>query len=149
MATRKKGKDGAAGKDTGGSSSSSSSSGSSRGRSKEGKSRAGKTRASKGRDPVRGKSPALPAPGFMSQAAAGPAGSIARAREFLREVALEFRKITWPGRAQIVQETYSVIVLVTVITVMVLGMDWLLGHLIFGPIEFWAKAHGGGSGRGL
>ena len=66
----------------------------------------------------------------------------------LREVAIEHRKITWPDRRQIVRETWSVIFLVSAITVMVLGIDWVLGHVIFGPLEHWARIHGAGVGRG-
>jgi preprotein translocase SecE subunit len=69
-------------------------------------------------------------------------------QQFLKEVVIEFNKITWPGRAQVVQETYSVLFLVTVITLMVLSFDWFLGKAIFGPLEYWARIHGGGIGRG-
>jgi len=69
-------------------------------------------------------------------------------RQFLKEVAIEFKKISWPDRSQVVRETYSVLFLVTIITVMVLGFDWVLGHAVFGPLEHWARLHGGGVGRG-
>lgn len=58
---------------------------------------------------------------------------------FLREVVKEAKKITWPPRSQVIQETTSVIVLVTLITVMVLGFDYALGNWVFGPIEHLAK----------
>lgn len=74
----------------------------------------------------------------------GVVGFIELARQFLKEVAIEFKKISWPARQQVVQETYSVLFLVTVITLMVLGFDWVLGHGVFGPIEHWARLHGGG-----
>jgi preprotein translocase SecE subunit len=73
---------------------------------------------------------------------------IASARQFLKEVAIEFNKITWPGRTQVIQETYSVLFLVTIITLMVLSFDWVLGKAVFGPLEYWARLHGGGVGRG-
>ena len=73
--------------------------------------------------------------------------SIKDVRQFLKEVAIEFRKITWPGRRQVVQETYSVLFLVTLITLMVLGFDWFLGKGVFGPLEHFARLHGGGIGR--
>ncbi|HND67353.1 MAG TPA: preprotein translocase subunit SecE [Candidatus Obscuribacter sp.] len=76
-----------------------------------------------------------------------PSG-FAGAAQFLREVAIEHRKITWPDRRQIVRETWSVIFLDSAITVMVLGIDWVLGHVIFGPLEHWARIHGAGVGRG-
>jgi len=68
-------------------------------------------------------------------------------RQFLKEVAIEFRKITWPSRRQVVQETYSVLFLVTLITLMVLGFDWFLGKGVFGPLEHFARLQGGGIGR--
>jgi preprotein translocase SecE subunit len=74
--------------------------------------------------------------------------SIAEARQFLREVYIEFNKITWPERSRVIRETYSVLVLVALITVMVLAFDWFLGNAIFGPIEHWARLHGGGIGKG-
>jgi len=58
---------------------------------------------------------------------------------FLRDVAREAKKITWPPRSQVMQETWSVIVLVAFITVMVLGFDYALGNWVFGPIEHLAK----------
>lgn len=100
-----------------------------------------------------------PQPGSAHSAAQGHAGSkvsidsnlqagIGTARQFLKEVAVEFNKITWPGRTQVIQETYSVLFLVTIITLMVLAFDWFLGRAIFGPLEYWARLHGGGVGRG-
>lgn len=69
-------------------------------------------------------------------------------RQFLKEVYIEFQKITWPDRAQVIRETYSVLFLVTVITLMVLAFDWAIGAAVFGPLEHWARLHGGGIGRG-
>lgn len=73
--------------------------------------------------------------------------SVKDIRQFLKEVLIEFQKITWPERAQVIRETYSVIFLVTVITLMVLGFDWVLGNAVFGPIEHWARVLGGGVPR--
>lgn len=73
--------------------------------------------------------------------------SIKDIRQFLKEVLIEFQKITWPERAQVIRETYSVIFLVTVITLMVLGFDWVLGHAVFGPLEHWSRMLGGGLTR--
>lgn len=67
-------------------------------------------------------------------------------RQFLKDVVVEFTKITWPGRPQVIQETLSVLFLVALITVAVLGFDWFLAHAIFGPLEHWARLHGGGVG---
>lgn len=67
-------------------------------------------------------------------------------RQFLKDVVIEFTKITWPGRPQVIQETLSVLFLVALITVVVLGFDWFLAHAVFGPLEHWARLHGGGVG---
>lgn len=74
--------------------------------------------------------------------------SLKNFRQFVKEVFVEFGKISWPGRQQVIKETWSVLFLVTVITLMVLGFDWFLGHAIFGPLEHWARLHGGGIGNG-
>lgn len=65
---------------------------------------------------------------------------------FLSEVVVEFRKITWPGSKEVIQATWSVLALVAIITLLVLGFDWLLGHAFFGPLEHFARLHGGGIG---
>ncbi len=66
---------------------------------------------------------------------------------FLKEVDAERRKISWPERMQVIRQTYSVLVLVTIITLLVLGFDWVVGHYIFNPLEHWARMVGGGIGR--
>ena len=78
----------------------------------------------------------------------GLADTVGNILQFLKEVNIERRKISWPGRDQVIRETWSVLFLVAIITGLVLGFDWLLGHLIFGPLEHWARLHGGGIGRG-
>jgi preprotein translocase SecE subunit len=75
-----------------------------------------------------------------------PTSSMAQFRQFMSEVLAEFRKITWPHFNQVLTETGSVLFLVTVITLMVLGFDWILSNWIFGPLEHFAKLHGGGIG---
>ena len=78
----------------------------------------------------------------------GSSTSLSQIRQFFSEVATEFRKITWPPFNKVVRETWSVLFLVAVITLMVLGFDWFLGHAIFGPLEHFARMHGGGVGSG-
>lgn len=75
-------------------------------------------------------------------------GLVSDMRQFFKDVVAEYRKITWPGRSQVIQETYSVLVLVTLITLMVLGMDWVFAKFVFGPFENWARYMGGGIGHG-
>jgi preprotein translocase SecE subunit len=65
---------------------------------------------------------------------------------FLKEVNAERRKISWPDRIQVIKQTYSVLVLVAIITLLVLGFDWVVGHYIFNPLEHWARMVGGGIG---
>ena len=44
-----------------------------------------------------------------------------RVREFVREVMLEFRRVTWPSRQELVNST-TVVIVVTVVLAMFLGM---------------------------
>ncbi|MBZ0186916.1 MAG: preprotein translocase subunit SecE, partial [Candidatus Obscuribacterales bacterium] len=69
-------------------------------------------------------------------------GGFAGYYKFLKEVLVEYRKITWPDRHQIVKETWSVLVLVTFITFLVLGYDFVLGK-VFGYVEHLAKIYVG------
>jgi len=71
------------------------------------------------------------------------AGGFAGYQQFLKEVYIEYRKITWPDRQQITKETMSVLVLVTFITFLVLGYDLALGK-IFGYIEHLSRIYAGG-----
>jgi preprotein translocase SecE subunit len=68
-------------------------------------------------------------------------------RQFLKEVAVEFRKITWPDLDTVRRETVGVLILVGIITGLVLGFDWMVAHFIFQPLEHLARLHGGGIGR--
>jgi preprotein translocase SecE subunit len=67
--------------------------------------------------------------------------------QFLKEVGIERRKISWPQREQVVRETMSVLFLVAAITLLVLSYDWVLGWA-FGGLEHFARLHGGGVGKG-
>ena len=69
--------------------------------------------------------------------------TFARLMVFLQEVKREADKITWPDRQQVIQETFTVLILVTLITVLVLGYDHALAHFIFQPLEKFAKMHFG------
>ena len=42
-------------------------------------------------------------------------GVVARIREFVREVLVEFRKVTWPSRQELIDSTTVVIVLTVVL----------------------------------
>ena len=47
-------------------------------------------------------------------------GFLARAQEFIREVMVEFRKVTWPSRQELVNST-TVVIAVTVVLAFFLG----------------------------
>ena len=75
-------------------------------------------------------------------------GQLSQAIQFGREVFIEFKKISWPHGKEVVQATWSVLALVAIITLLVLAFDWLLATAFFGPLEHWARLHGGGVGLG-
>ena len=47
-------------------------------------------------------------------------GFLARAQEFIREVIVEFRKVTWPSRQELINST-AVVIAVTVVLAFFLG----------------------------
>ena len=53
------------------------------------------------------------------------------ARQFLKEVRQELRKVDWPSRRELI--SYTIVVLVTVIVMMslVFGLDFVFSKLIF------------------
>jgi preprotein translocase subunit SecE len=73
------------------------------------------------------KSQAVPAP-----AAASPPtdNAYTRAVQFLREVKIELKKVTWPTRKQTLGSTAVVIVLVMIISVFLGLVDVSLGNLV-------------------
>jgi preprotein translocase SecE subunit len=78
-----------------------------------------------------------------------PLSQIGDLRQFAKEVIAEFKKISWPAGKEVMQATWSVLALVTILTLLVLGFDYVLAHFAFGPLEHWARLHGGGTGRGI
>lgn len=48
------------------------------------------------------------------------------AREFVGEVQVEFKKVTWPTQQQTIAGTVSVVVIVVIITVVLGLFDWVL-----------------------
>jgi preprotein translocase subunit SecE len=55
---------------------------------------------------------------------------VARIREFVQEVLVEFRKVTWPSRTELVNSTVVVIV-VTVVLALFLGVvDIVLARVV-------------------
>ena len=47
-------------------------------------------------------------------------GALQRVREFFREVYLEFKRVTWPSRSELVNST-TVVIVVTVVLAFFLG----------------------------
>ena len=47
-------------------------------------------------------------------------GFVSRAQEFIREVIVEFRKVTWPSRQELINST-AVVIAVTVVLAFFLG----------------------------
>jgi preprotein translocase subunit SecE len=47
-------------------------------------------------------------------------GALQRIRDFFREVLLEFKRVTWPSRAELVNST-AVVIVVTVVLAFFLG----------------------------
>src|SRR5882672_643580 len=52
---------------------------------------------------------------------AGSMGVIARVQEFFREVMLEFKRVTWPSRQELLNST-AVVIVVTVVLAFFLGL---------------------------
>ncbi len=52
------------------------------------------------------------------------------AKEFLEEVQLEYKKITWPSKDQVTQEFIAVLLLVVLISGIVFGLDMVFGFVV-------------------
>ena len=59
-----------------------------------------------------------------------PAVWVSDSRQFLLEVRSEFRKVTWPSQKEAVAGTIGVIVVCTVITLVLAGVDMILGQIV-------------------
>ncbi len=55
---------------------------------------------------------------------------VRRAREFVREVLLEFRKVTWPNRQELINSTAVVIVVTVVVAFFLGGVDIGLARIV-------------------
>jgi preprotein translocase subunit SecE len=56
-----------------------------------------------------------------------PVEWVVQSREFVREVEVEFKKITWPTRKETVGGTIGVIVLVALVAIALFTVDGILG----------------------
>jgi len=59
-----------------------------------------------------------------------PAVWMSESRQFLLEVRSEYRKVTWPNQKEAVAGTIGVLVVATVITLVLSGIDLVLGQVI-------------------
>ena len=57
-------------------------------------------------------------------------GFLTRIQEFVREVLSEFRKVTWPTRAELVNSTAVVIVVTVVLAFFLGGVDIVLARVV-------------------
>jgi preprotein translocase subunit SecE len=57
-------------------------------------------------------------------------GFVTRAREFVREVLIEFRKVTWPSRQELLNSTAVVIVVTVVLAFFLGGVDIGLARIV-------------------
>lgn len=56
-------------------------------------------------------------------------GPLKGAQQYLSEVRVEFRKISWPTRRQVLNETIVVLIVVTLLTFLVTGLDWVFAQI--------------------
>jgi preprotein translocase subunit SecE len=57
-------------------------------------------------------------------------GIVTRIREFAQEVLAEFRKVTWPSRAELINSTTIVIVVTVVLAFFLGGVDIALSKVV-------------------
>ena len=55
---------------------------------------------------------------------------VTRIREFVQEVLAEFRKVSWPSRAELVSSTAVVIVVTVVLAFFLGGVDIVLARVV-------------------
>ena len=57
-------------------------------------------------------------------------GFLTRAQEFIREVMVEFRKVTWPSRQELINSTVVVIAVTVVVAFFLGGVDIVLARVV-------------------
>ncbi len=57
-------------------------------------------------------------------------GFVTRAQEFVREVLIEFKKVTWPSRQELLNSTAVVIVVTVVLAFFLGGVDIGLARVV-------------------
>jgi preprotein translocase subunit SecE len=53
------------------------------------------------------------------------------AKQFVREVRAELRKVAWPTRPEVINSTIIVLVAVIVMTTLIFGMDFAFAKFVF------------------
>jgi preprotein translocase subunit SecE len=56
--------------------------------------------------------------------------SIRNARDFVGDVQTELQKVTWPDVPQLKNSTYVIIVFVTVVALIIFGMDFVVNNAL-------------------
>ena len=57
-------------------------------------------------------------------------GVVERIRQFIREVMVEFRKVTWPNRQELINSTAVVVVVTVVLALFLGGVDIGLARIV-------------------
>jgi preprotein translocase subunit SecE len=57
-------------------------------------------------------------------------GVLQRAREFIREVLVEFRRVTWPNRPELINSTVVVVVVTVAVAFFLGGVDIGLARIV-------------------
>jgi preprotein translocase subunit SecE len=58
------------------------------------------------------------------------ADTIRNARDFVGDVQTEMTKVTWPDTPQLKNSTYVIIVFVTVVALIIFGMDFVVNNAL-------------------
>lgn len=58
-----------------------------------------------------------------------------RISKFFREIKSELKKVVWPSRSQMINNTAMVLVCVLIVGVFIWAFDWLAGMLVQGLIS--------------
>jgi preprotein translocase subunit SecE len=51
--------------------------------------------------------------------------------EFTRQVRAELRKVAWPDRAEVVNYSVIVFIVLVILIVIIFGLDWAFGKFVF------------------
>jgi preprotein translocase subunit SecE len=75
--------------------------------------------------------------GWLSSAIATVKSYPRRSREYLHEVRIELRQVTWPSREDVISTTFVVIVAVAFFGVFFFGVDSTLGYVLQRVFNFF------------